>query len=75
MPHWICICPIIYPKANEEVQGLVLGTYDGIAGLIAQPYIGARDNGVVGAALGMGKGLAGLPVKFFAGKSLVSKCQ
>ena len=46
---------------------LYLGTYDGITGLFVQPYIGARDEGVLGAAKGLAKGVAGTPVKFFAG--------
>ena len=49
---------------------LYLGTYDGIAGLFIQPFIGARDEGVVGAIKGLAKGVAGTPVKFFAGESL-----
>jgi hypothetical protein len=52
------------------LQELFLGTYDGIAGLFTQPYMGARDEGVVGAVKGFAKGVAGTPTKFFAGKSL-----
>jgi hypothetical protein len=35
-----------------------------------QPYLGARDEGVVGAVKGVAKGIAGTPTKFFAGESL-----
>lgn len=52
-----------------KVKGFALDTYDGIAGLFTQPYIGARDEGVTGALKGLAKGIAGVPVKFFAGKS------
>lgn len=52
------------------LKELFLGTYDGIAGLFTQPYIGARDEGVVGAAKGFAKGIAGTGSKFLAGESL-----
>nr|OQO00313.1 hypothetical protein B0A51_17763 [Rachicladosporium sp. CCFEE 5018] len=44
-------------------KGIVLGTYDGVTGLVTQPYVGARDGGVVGGVLGIGKGLVGAPMK------------
>lgn len=49
---------------------LFLGTYDGIAGLVTQPYIGARNSGVLGAANGVVKGVAGTGAKLLAGKFL-----
>ena len=52
-------------------KGLALGTYDGVTGLFIQPYIGARDGGVVGGLLGVGKGLAGAPMKLFEGMCIV----
>lgn len=45
---------------------LFLGTYDGIAGLVRLPLIGAREAGPLGALKGIGKGLAGAPVKMFS---------
>ena len=48
------------------VKELTLGTYDGLAGLVVQPIVGAKEDGVVGFVKGMGKGAAGLPVKWFA---------
>jgi hypothetical protein len=41
--------------------------YDGIAGLFAQPVIGAVEDGAFGFVKGVGKGVAGVPVKFLAG--------
>ncbi|KAJ9639324.1 hypothetical protein H2199_006357 [Coniosporium tulheliwenetii] len=49
-------------------KGFVLGTYDGISGLVMQPVIGGREDGVLGAAKGFAKGIIGLPVKLLAGK-------
>ena len=49
-----------------DEQELILETYDGIAGLVQQPYIGARDGGVLGAVSGVGKGIAGLPTKWLS---------
>lgn len=54
--------------ADLKTKEFALGTYDGIAGLFTQPYIGARDEGVVGACKGLAKGVAGMPIKFLAGK-------
>jgi hypothetical protein len=58
----------LHKLAYQISQELTLGTYDGISGLFLQPIIGARDEGALGAIKGLGKGLAGTPVKFFAGK-------
>ena len=48
------------------VKELTLGTFDGLAGLVVQPIVGAKEEGVVGFVKGVGKGTAGLPVKWFA---------
>ena len=45
---------------------LFLGTYDGITGLLRLPLIGAREAGILGALKGVGKGLAGAPMKMFS---------
>ena len=54
--------------AVEGCKELVLGVYDGISGVFTQPIYGAIENGPAGFAKGVGKGVLGLPVKFFAGK-------
>ena len=40
--------------------------------VITQPCIGAKENGVIGAVSGFGKGVAGLPLKFLAGRNTPS---
>lgn len=37
---------------------LALGIYDGVTGLVVKPYQGAKEDGVVGFAKGVGKGVA-----------------
>jgi hypothetical protein len=39
-----------------------LGTYDGVAGLVAQLVSGAADTGILETAYGLGRGVGGLPV-------------
>ncbi|KAJ5038037.1 uncharacterized protein L3040_006909 [Drepanopeziza brunnea f. sp. 'multigermtubi'] len=46
--------------ASEEV---VFGLFDGITGLVTQPFNGARREGPLGLAKGIGRGLAGLVFK------------
>lgn len=46
---------------------VVYGVVDGIAGVFVLPYKGAQQQGAVGAIKGVGKGLAGLTTKLFAG--------
>ena len=55
--------------AVEGCKELVLGVYDGISGVFTQPIHGAIEDGPAGFVKGVGKGVLGLPVKFFAGKS------
>ena len=55
-----------------SVQELALGTYDGIAGLVTQPVIGAMEEGPLGFVKGFGKGVMGAPFKAWAGKSAIS---
>ena len=55
-----------------SLQGLALGTYDGIAGLFTQPVIGAMEEGPLGFVKGFGKGVMGTPFKFWAGTSVGS---
>ena len=43
-----------------------LGIYDGVTGLVLQPYHGARDNGALGFAQGIGKGFGGFVLKDLA---------
>jgi hypothetical protein len=40
-----------------------LGIYDGVAGLITQPIIGAKESGALGMAKGFGKGIGGVVFK------------
>ncbi|KAH6869070.1 hypothetical protein B0T10DRAFT_595972 [Thelonectria olida] len=47
------------------VNAVVFGVIDGVAGLFILPYKGARQEGVIGAAKGVGKGVAGLSSKVF----------
>jgi hypothetical protein len=51
------------------LRELVLGTYDGIAGLFTEPCIGAHGEGVVEAVQSFAKGIVGTATKFFAGSS------
>ena len=44
------------------------GWYDGISGLVTQPFNGAKKNGVRGFLEGIGKGVSGLVLKPGAGK-------
>ena len=39
------------------------GIYDGVTGLVLQPYHGAKDHGVLGLVEGFGKGLGGFIIK------------
>ncbi|KAI4736947.1 UDP-Glycosyltransferase/glycogen phosphorylase [Aureobasidium sp. EXF-12298] len=50
-------------------QELLLGTYDGITGLVTLPVRGAKEQGMIGFAKGIGQGIVGMPVKFWAGMS------
>lgn len=47
---------------------LGLGFYDGVSGLVTQPYKGAQKEGGQGFIKGVGKGLGGLILKPAAGK-------
>jgi hypothetical protein len=44
----------------------IFGIYDGVSGLVVQPYKGARDGGPVGFVKGIGMGLTGFLVKDLA---------
>ncbi|KAG9243489.1 hypothetical protein BJ878DRAFT_510508 [Calycina marina] len=44
-------------------QEFAYGVYDGVTGLVLQPYNGARDNGAVGFIKGVGMGLTGFILK------------
>ncbi len=54
--------------AVDGCKELVLGVYDGISGLFTQPIYGLIEEGPAGFITGLGKGVLGLPVKFFVGK-------
>jgi hypothetical protein len=47
-------------------QEFALGVYDGVTGVVSQPYTGARDNGAVGFVKGVGIGLTGFVLKDIA---------
>ena len=49
--------------AGEE---FTYGIYDGVTGLVVQPYTGARDNGAFGFVKGVGMGLTGFVLKDLA---------
>ena len=49
--------------AGEE---FVFGIYDGVTGLVVQPYTGARDGGATGFVKGVGMGLTGFVLKDLA---------
>lgn len=66
----------IQPNANpgNVVTGvgygagaMLIGVFDGVSGIVTQPYKGAKQNGVSGAAKGLGKGIIGLVSKPIAG--------
>lgn len=42
------------------------GVYDGVTGLVMQPYKGARENGALGLVQGIGKGFGGFVLKDLA---------
>lgn len=44
------------------------GIYDGVTGVVTQPFQGAREEGAVGFVKGIGKGIGGLVLKPTAGK-------
>ncbi|KAG4028377.1 hypothetical protein MFRU_022g00950 [Monilinia fructicola] len=46
--------------AGEE---FIFGIYDGVTGLVVQPYTGARDHGAFGFVKGVGMGLTGFVLK------------
>lgn len=50
--------------AGEE---FVFGIYDGVTGLVLQPYNGAKQHGTLGFVSGLGKGCVGFILKDFAG--------
>jgi hypothetical protein len=64
-PTRIIGIPSGFVAAGKE---FTLGWYDGITGLVTQPYNGARKDGAKGFAAGIGKGLGGLFFKGSAGK-------
>ena len=53
-------------------EELVFGIYDGVTGLIRQPYVGARQRGAVGFVSGLGKGFGGFILKDFAALTSVA---
>jgi UDP-glucoronosyl and UDP-glucosyl transferase len=53
---------------KEGVKELFFGVSDGISGLFMQPALGFVEAGAAGFAKGVGKGVLGLPVKFYAGE-------
>ncbi len=49
--------------AGEE---FLFGIYDGVTGIVVQPYTGARDQGAIGFVKGVGMGLTGFVLKDLA---------
>uniref|UniRef100_A0A7S3J189 Uncharacterized protein n=1 Tax=Euplotes harpa TaxID=151035 RepID=A0A7S3J189_9SPIT len=61
-------------QPSNIISGLFSGTtimissiFKGVAGLVVEPYKGAKSEGVKGATLGVGKGILGLICKPIAG--------
>ncbi|KUJ23026.1 UDP-Glycosyltransferase/glycogen phosphorylase [Mollisia scopiformis] len=52
-----------FKAAGEE---FAFGIYDGVTGIVRQPYTGARDNGAFGFVKGVGMGLTGFVLKDLA---------
>lgn len=46
---------------------LMKGIFNGVTGLVTEPYKGAKSKGAKGAAVGVGRGLMGLVAKPVAG--------
>lgn len=57
------------PLLLMYLQEFGLGFYDGISGLVTQPFEGAKKQGVAGLIKGFGKGIGGVVLKPGAGKS------
>jgi hypothetical protein len=57
-------------KSGVNVAGknFVSGMAGGFSDLVTQPYKGAREGGVVGGAVGLGKGLLGFGTKVVSSK-------
>lgn len=47
-------------------EGFTFGIYDGVTGLVLQPYHGAKENGPIGFVQGLGKGFGGFVLKDLA---------
>jgi sterol 3beta-glucosyltransferase len=54
------------------LQELGYGFYDGFTGVVTHPLDGAKGEGLLGFAKGVGKGFVGLISKPVAGKSFLS---
>ena len=53
-----------------RVQEFGQGLFDGITGLVTQPFEGAQKGGALGFLQGFGRGIAGAALKPSAGKPL-----
>ena len=58
-------------KSGAIVGGknFVTGMAGGMTDLLVQPYIGAKEDGVAGAAKGLAKGMAGVATKTLSGEN------
>jgi hypothetical protein len=63
----LCFCPYLKVLA-DEAQEFGHGVYDGVTGLVSQPVMGAKKDGVSGFFKGVAKGLGGAVLKPGAGK-------
>lgn len=52
-----------YSGLRAARNELTYGTWDAITGVVTQPYYGAKEDGAVGFAAGVGKGFGGLILK------------
>ena len=51
---------------RAAAEEFIFGVYDGVTGLVLQPYHGAKERGALGLASGLGKGCGGFILKNFA---------
>jgi hypothetical protein len=64
------VAPIRREETTNSFQEFTLGMFDGVTGVVTQPYRGAQKEGVTGFSTGVGKGLGGLVFKTSAGSPL-----
>ncbi len=61
--------PILQFLAKKK-QSFTYGMSEGVTDIFVQPYLGAKEDGVVGAVKGFGKGTVALTTKTISGRKL-----